>query len=50
MPVQLIEDHFKHCTFLNYSGVDSYSGSNAVRIIDCAFEASNRLSDVVLLN
>ena len=39
---------FKHCTFLNYSGVDSpYSGnSNAVRIIDCAFEgSSNRLSD-----
>ena len=39
---------FKHCTFLNYSGVDSpYSGSStAVRIIDCAFEgSSNRLSD-----
>ena len=38
---------FKHCTFLNYSSVDSpYSGSStAVRVIDCAFEkASNRIS------
>ena len=38
---------FKHCTFLNYSAVDSpYSGSStAVRVIDCAFEnGSNRVS------
>ena len=38
---------YKHCTFLNYSGVDSpYSGSStAVRVIDCAFEdGSNRIS------
>ena len=38
---------YKHCTFLNYSAVDSpYSGSStAVRVIDCAFEnGSNRIS------
>ena len=38
---------YKHCTFLNYSAVDSpYSGSStAVRVIDCAFEdGSNRVS------
>ena len=39
---------FKHCTFLNYTTVDSpYSGtSTAVRVIDCALEGgTNRLSD-----
>ena len=40
---------YKHCTFLNYSSVDSpYAGSStAVRVIDCAFEnGSNRLTDI----
>ena len=37
---------FKHCTFLNYSGVDNpYSGQSArVRVIDCAFEGSSGIS------
>ena len=41
---------FKHCTFLNYSAVDSpYAGQSArVRVIDCAFEnGSTRLSNDV---
>ena len=38
---------FKHCTFLNYSSVMApYSGSStAVRVIDCAFEGSSRVSN-----
>lgn len=32
---------YKHCTFLNYaSWVNSYSGVNAIRVIDCAFDAT----------
>ena len=42
---------FKHCTFLNAGTVDSpYSGSaTAVRVIDCAFDHSTRITDVTSL-
>lgn len=32
---------YKHCTFLNYnSWVNSYSGANIIRVIDCAFDGT----------
>ena len=43
------KNSFKHCTFLNYSAVDNpYAGqSSRVRVIDCAFEGSSRVSNDV---
>ena len=41
------KNSFKHCTFLNYTDVDTpYAGqSSRVRVIDCAFEGSSRVSN-----